>query len=438
MLIAILMITLLSGLSGCGKLGTAVVLWPPEDSIWETGDLVTVHDESLLRKTYIVNLPNQRRMKEEIDQWRLRLFRGVNEASTWAASMMDWRNVYAECLYQGLPMREEPNNLSSQVYRFRQGDLIKILSQEPGPVQVGNLKGYWYKVLAFGGMEGYVFDYYLNVMRFDENGREIINTKEAEDARLNSFLTSLWHPKYFNDMIAKGNINLRLFRPEYGLFIDTEAQSISLNLPNKTLTEVWTDIIPLSADRYDFHGSSFRVTINNENFVSIQYNINGVEYFDGFERLSVNISDIIRNEINRQNLVLAKLMENGPSYGSRTYGNLEILEKGQFVWSTKSSLISQGLLTINAGNTGSIVLGLFLSAELSSRYEGAISFRFENGETLPFLYSFEGRDLRLLYVRENAIEKEVIHTDQFLNPVHIFFKKIDLNNLESVHSIAIP
>ncbi len=435
MLIAILMLALLSG---CGKLGTAVVLWPPEDSIWEPGDLVTVHDESLLRKTFIVNLPNQRRLKEEIDQWRLRLFRGDNEASSWAEIMMEWRNVYAECLYQGLPMREAPDNLSSQIYRFRQGDLIKVLSREPGPVQVGNLKGYWYKVLAFGGVEGYVFDHYLNVMRIGESDREILNARNNEDVRLNTFLTSLWRPKYFNDMITRGHINLRLFRSEYGLFIDTEAHSIRLNLPNRSLTEEWTEIIPLSANRYDFLGSSFRVTINTEDFVSIQYNINGVEYFDGFERLSVNISPIIRNEINRRNLVLAKLMENGPSYGSRTYGNLKILEKGQFVWSAKSSLISQGLLTIDAGNTGSIVFGLFLSADLSSSYEGAISFRFENGETLPFLYSFEGRDLRLLYVRGNAIEKEVIHTDQFLNPVHLFFKQIDLDDLESVSNIAIP
>ncbi|MCK5249923.1 MAG: hypothetical protein KAJ98_08165, partial [Spirochaetaceae bacterium] len=92
-------------LSGCGNLGTAVVLWPPEDSRWEPGDLVTVKDESFLRSTYIVNLPNQRRLKEEIDQWRLRLFRREKEAVTFASNMGDWQHVYAECLYQGLPMR---------------------------------------------------------------------------------------------------------------------------------------------------------------------------------------------------------------------------------------------------------------------------------------------------------------------------------------------
>ena len=50
---------------GCGKLGTAVMLWPPEGSRWEPGQLVVVKDESFLRDTYIVNIPGQRRLKEE-------------------------------------------------------------------------------------------------------------------------------------------------------------------------------------------------------------------------------------------------------------------------------------------------------------------------------------------------------------------------------------
>ena len=207
-------------LSGCGNLGTAVVLWPPEDSRWEPGDLVTVKDESFLRSTYIVNLPNQRRLKEEIDQWRLRLFRREKEAVAFASNMGDWQHVYAECLYQGLPMRSEPSNTASRLYRFRDGDIVKVLGRDPGPVQVGNLEGYWYHVIADGGVEGYVFDYYLRVMKIRNGESEILNARDTNDPVLDNVLAEAWRPMIFNDMITNRQIDLMIFRPEYGIFPD--------------------------------------------------------------------------------------------------------------------------------------------------------------------------------------------------------------------------
>ena len=233
-----------AALISCGKMGTAVILWPPENSQWQPGDRVVVKDESLLRNTYIVKVPNQRRIMEEIDKWRLRLFKREADTIELTNAFSEWRNVYAECLYQGLPMREEASNLANQIYRLREKEIIKVLAREPGPVQVGNLEGYWYKVLAEGGVEGYVFDYHLRVVRREGHSTTVLNAKEAGDVTLENFLKSVWRPKIFSVMLERRQIDMSLFRGEYGFFINRDTQTLSINLPEQRLSEKWTEIVP--------------------------------------------------------------------------------------------------------------------------------------------------------------------------------------------------
>jgi len=422
-LILITLLILLT-LSGCGNLGTAVVLWPPEESPWKPGDLLTVKDESFLRNTYIVNLPGKRRLKEEIDQWRLRLFRKEKDAAAFAAGMGEWQFVYGECLYQGLPMRSEPSNTSSRIYRFREGDRIKILGREPGPVPVGNLEGYWYHVIAEGGIEGYVFDYYLRIMQMKNGKTLILNARDTDDPILDNLLSEPWRPGIFGDMLTDRQIDLSLFRPEFGLFPDPEEKTLSLKLPDIMVKETWTEIVPAGPKRYDFLGTSFRITINSENFISVQFNENGKEHFEAFIRLKSSISDIVDAELNRRDAVLQHLIEMGPVYGSRAYGTLTIHDDGRFTWSGKSSLISRGILSSAAGNNGQLEFNYFREPEIAGSHEGVLSLRFDNGETVQFLYAFEDNGLRFLYVPKNAITNRKVKTDQFIDPIRLFFKPL--------------
>lgn len=420
-----LSLILLISLSACGKLGTGVLLWPPENSHWQPGDVISIEDESFLRKTYIVNLPNQRRLKAEIDQWRIKIFDKESEAVSWASSMNEWRNFYAECMYQGLPMRSEPSNLSEQVYRFRKDDLIKILGREPGPIQVGNLEGYWYQVLAYGGVEGYVFDYHLQVMSIEGEKTVVINSKESTDPTLDNFLARPWQPKYYNEMLVKRQINLDLFRPEYGLFIDKENKTLSLRLPGINLVETWSEIVSTGANRYDFLDTSFRVTVNSDVFVSVQYNIEGTEYFEGFIRLATDVGDIIQSELTRQKDALDTLINNGPSYKSRSYGKLTILDEGQFLWSGKSTLIARKFLSLSAGNSGNLRFDLSMDTSIAQNYDDAVSMVFENGDVLHFLHQITDEGLRLLLVPENAIQDKIVLSDQYFNPIQIFFTRTE-------------
>jgi len=435
-IIILITVLIILSLSACGNLGTAVVLWPPEDSRWEPGDLLTVKDESFLRNTYIVNLPEKRRLKEEIDQWRLKLFRREKDALSFSAGMGEWQYVYGECLYQGLPMRSEPSNTSSRIFRFRNGDLIKVLGREPGPVQVGNLEGYWYHVIAEGGIEGYVFDYYLRIMKIRNGETTILNARSTDDPVLDNLLAEPWRPSMFSEMIENRQIDLTLFKPEYGLFPDIDKQTLTLRLPDVSIVETWTEIVPAGPKRYDFLGTSFRITINSEYFISVQYNVDGKEHFEAFVRLSRNIPDILEGEQNRRDAVLQHLLEMGPVYGSRAYGELAIHDDGSFTWSGKSSLISRGIISTAAGNNGRLEFNYFKEPGIAGSHEGVLNLRFDNGESVQFLYAFEDSGLRLLYVPENAIENHRVKTDQFIDPVRLFFKPLAV--VETENGAALP
>ncbi len=425
---ALTAVFMMSMLTGCGNLGTGVILWPPEDSRWQPGDLVVVKDDSFLRKTYIVNLPNQRRLKEEVDQWRIKLFKKEKDAEAWAASLGEWKDVYAECLYQGLPMRSEPSNVSERIYRFREGDSMKVLGRGDGPVQVGNLEGYWYEAIAEGGVHGYVFDYYLLVSRIKDGQKEILNARNTDDPVLDGILSAPWRPRYFEDMLADNQIDLNLFRSDFGLFPDLDNKTLYLRVPNVSIKETWTEIVPSGHNRYDFLGTSFRITFNSSSFISVQYKANGVEHFEGFVRLGTNIDSVAARESERRGNVLKSLLEGGPVYYSRAYGELSVFEDGSFTWSGKSALISRGLLPSSAGSSGHLEFDVFPSSDVLAFHEGVITFCFDGGQKLYFLFSFENGGLRMLYVPPGAVDRKRVRSDKFIDPVRLFFMPVGIRS----------
>jgi len=422
-LILILTVILLSAvLNSCGKLGTGVIFWPPENSPWEPGDLVTVKDESLLRKTYIVNLPGQRRLKEEVEKWRIKLFKSEKDAREWADSLGEWRYVFAQCMYQGLPMRNEPSNISDRIYRFRDGDIMKVINRLDGPVKVGNLEGYWYNVITSDGVEGYVFDYYLKVMKIKDGKTTVLNYKEIKDASLENLLSAPYYPKVYEEMVDNNQINLNLLKPDYGFFPDRENKTLSIKLPEYSFSETWSDIIHSGPNRYDFLGTSFRITVNSDNFISIQYNYNGEEHYEAFIRLKRSISDIIQSEKERRMAVIENLIEKGPVFTSSAYGEITFYVDGSFTWSGKSALISRNILSSSAGNKGRLIFDYYMDPTFAAFYDGVLSMEFENGKLIHFLYKYENNGLRLIYVPENVIDNHRIRTDQYISQIILFFK----------------
>ncbi len=418
-LTALFLILLVSLFSCSRKIGCGVVLWSDQEGL-KNGNIVDILEESRIRKTYIIQLKDTKQ-RYELPQWRIRFFEKYGDAEDFAQKYKGFTSLYASSNKQGLPMREEPTVSSERVYKFREGQEVKILGKGEKE-KVGRFEGYWYNVLTDDGTEGYVFDALLTVYTLnDEQEMVVENQKDRKDPKLETFFSTFWRPEGFQSMLNTRQIDLALFRPEYGLKANFEDKTISLRTMDKNLKVHFTKVNRIGANRYDFAGTSFRITINSKDFISVQYKYDGLEVGQSFIRLSDNVNTVIGDEKKRRAALLQKFIDFGPEMSSKAYGTILFEKGGRFTWIDKSALISQGVFSVSAGNSGYVSFRNFIAKGLQSRYDGIITFNFESGETANFLYVFKNGGVRFLYVDERYITKRVVTTDQFFSPIQMFF-----------------
>ena len=411
---------MLISLSGCSRrIGHGVILWSDQEKL-PTGAVTDILSESQIRKTYIVQIKGTKD-RFELPTWRVRFFEKASQAEKFAEGFEEWQSVFAVTEKASLPMREREDASSERVYKLREGQEIKVLSRGE-MVEVGRFEGYWYNVLTEDGVEGYCFDAYLTVYSMNDKQEMVIqNEKDSSDPQLEGFLSTQWRPEYFEDMIARKQIDLKLFRPEYGLFIDRETSSITLNTPERAVQSTFDGVTRIGANRYDFAGTSFRITINNETFVSVQYKHEGMEVSEAFIKLGDDVTELIKKEQTRREELLQGFMKRGPEMASQAYGTILFENSGRFTWIDKSSLISQQILTVSAGNSGRVSFDMFPQTRISSHYDGVITFHFDSGEVADFLYSIRDAGASLLYVNPRYIEERIVTTDQFFDPIQMYF-----------------
>ena len=421
-----LTITLTLGLAGCNRrIGHGVILWSDQEGL-PTGAVTDILSESQIRHSYIVQIKGTKD-RFELPTWRVRFFEKADPAENFAADYEEWTSVYAFTDRASLPMREQPDASSERVYKLREGQEIKVLGRGD-LVEVGRFEGYWYKVLTGDGVEGYTFDAYLTVYSLNDKQEMVVqNEKDTSDPQLENFFSSQWRPEIFQDMLTRHQIDLKQFRSDYGLFIDREARTITLNTNERSVQSTFDGVTRIGANRYDFAGTSFRITINNENFISVQYKHEGLEISEAFIKLSEDVDEVIAAERTRREELLQAFIDRGPEMSSQAYGTILFENSGRFTWIDKSALISQQVLTISAGNSGRVSFEMFPDARIRSRYDGVITFHFDNGEVADFLYSIRDSGASLLHVDSRYIENRIVITDQFFDPIQMYFTFPDEN-----------
>ncbi|MDC7235692.1 MAG: SH3 domain-containing protein [Spirochaetales bacterium] len=418
-LMVLLIILMLSTLSCSRKLGYGVVLWSDQDGL-ASGDQVEILEESRIRSSYILQIKDTKD-RFELPTWRVRFFEKPGDAATYAQNYEEFIHVFAYANKQGLPMREDPSTSSSRIYKLREGQEIKVLGKGEKE-EVGRFEGHWYTVLTDDGVKGYVFDALLTVYSLNEQQEMIVqNQRDQSDPLLEAFFGTHWRPDTYQDMVRRRQIDLALFRSDYGLYPDLENMTITLKTIDKELTETFDKVTRIGANRYDFAGTSFRITINSDKFISAQYKYDGVEVSQAFVKLSEDVGTIISREKERRADLLQDFIDRGPEMTSRAYGTILFDSAGRFTWIDKSSLISQQVLSVSAGNSGYVSFSNFPASQISSTYDGVITFNFESGETADFLYTMRDRGVSLLYVNERYIVERIVTNDQFFSPIQMFF-----------------
>lgn len=422
-LLAVTALLILTLFTSCNrKIGNGVILWSPEESNLENGALVHIYEESKIRRTYNVAPPGEKEWVE-VDTWRIRFFDKEQEAKKYVESYSPYTNSFAFSERQGLPIREAETTDSDRVYKLREGQEIKVLSRADEEVEIGRFTGYWYNVLTGDGVSGYVYDAFLTVFSLNESGRVIENARDTSDPLLETFLAGIWRPSYYNDMITKEVIDLSRFKESYALKVDQENKEITLRLQDRNITERYTDITRFGAKRYDFEGTSFRVTIVSENVASIFYKHDGKDVNEAFVRLNENVSEIVSAELERRDELLVELMDKGTSFSSANYGSVSLIdETGRFIWNDIERLISRNIISSSSEPQGRVEFSYFPDSLIKNIYSGVITFSFRNGSEANFLYSYTDKGISLIYVPDRYIKNRIVITDQFFDPISIYFE----------------
>jgi hypothetical protein len=378
-----------------------------------------VYEESRLKQTYVTGgeTGNQ---TSEVELWRLRFFLREKEARDFAGQFDSVRDLFATVNRNALPIRERADRLSRQVYRLRQGETIKILALSTTPSDENGLEGYWYHVLSKDGVEGYCFNYYLTLYNARTN-TVISSTQDASQDAIAAILTSSWRPRFFQEMLDTGRIDLNRFRETYGLFFEDEPRQVRITLPGVSLNIPYSRVRRVSGDNYIAEGSDVQMRLHaGMKELSISYSRNTARRTDTFVAFRENVEDIIRNENERRRRVLRTFLENGSTLQSDAYGEITISGTGEFTW-TGFERLSPAVISADAGTSGVVEFSVFASGEAQSAYAGIITFQFAGiKQGVHFFYRFTQQGIQFIHIPPQSIEENTV-SRRPMNPLVLFF-----------------
>lgn len=416
---------ILSFLSCSAKpIGYAVVLWD-ESEEFKTGELLEVMEESKIRKTYMVIAKGEKNLRD-IDTFRTRFFELKADADAFIRDYEPHFNQFAFSEKDGLPVREEAHQEAKRVYKLQAGQLVKVLKRETELVAIGSYQDYWYRVLTDDGYEGFCFGYYLSGFESRGNPWEEAQILMGQDPLLDKFLSEIWRPEYFAEMIDKERIDLFRFRQDIGLFPAAGSRAIRLVTAKYTINFTYEKLEKTGIGRYHFQNGDqqkdLRISVVRDNRIIVSYNLAGRAVSVAYILLGEDLEEIIEQERSRRLEIFSTITERGRVLKSTGYGNIRLLEGLSFEWTNFGRLGSQIFLKEVKGS-GSVDFPFFLSANLVGEFDGIITFRFDEyqaEEGTSFLYKIDQKGIRMVFVRsENIDDLEVGRAG--LSPLILYF-----------------
>jgi hypothetical protein len=366
-------------LSSCSApVGWGVILWPPEVGGMEegaavppaeepspspkptglvAGDMVPVYVKSLIRKIYVVGLPDGKE-KAELEQWRVQYSKGKRAARAYRTEFEECSPLYAIATRNGLELRDKPDNKADTVYRLRDFERIKLIKKVEGViVETGGkrLPGDWYLTLASDGTRGYVFSNTLRV--YDSRTGAVSGGSASPDsgeASIDVVLSKTWRPEYFKTMIENGRYDLKDFSLKYGLFFDTLKKEIKIELPRQSRRFPYQGTVELKQNLFGFEGNHVRVLMRKDDLITLEFPLpDGKTRSEIFVTIEEDIEAAIKAEESRRQAILGGILSRGRVLTSDSYGVLGLQPSRRFSW-TGYGLLSPLVIPEGSGETGEI------------------------------------------------------------------------------------
>ena len=406
-------------LLSCGgrAIGYGLLLWAEPESPFSTGEVLRVVQESSIQKAYLVTQEGRKELAD-VPTARMRLFATNEQARAAAEAYAEFLDVYGYSSRDGLPIREQPDPESRRVYRLRAGQLVKVVSRGEEQVEIAGYRNYWYQVLTEDGFEGHCFGAYLPVFSAAADPHAEVERLRALDPALDILVSTDWRPEYFQEMAARGRVDLVRFSPEIGLFVDQQTQTVRMVTHRSRQSVEYSAIENVGPNRYVFvsadGATDLRAHLQSPERLVLTLTRSGQVVSVVYVAFRGDIEGIITAERERRQGLFEGFLERGGTLSSTAYGTITLQPGMRFLWEGFGRLQEMAFSKTVQG-AGTVDFPYRLSAPLADRHDGVISFRFrEYGpeELTSFLYRFDAGGVRLEFLQPaNVRDLEAIQTE---------------------------
>ena len=428
-------------LSSCGAraVGYGVVLWGETAGALSTGSIVPVIREAPINSSYLVLVPGERKARE-FPMGRIRFFHSRREASDYSLAFAPYAQSWAVSMKDDpppLPLRDQASQDGKVVYKLKPGQLVKVVSRSASPETIQQYSDYWYEVVTDDGFSGFCFGHYLRP--FTTAGDPVAEAQrvKSQDPTLDRIMSNTWRPDWFRDMIARGTIDLTMVREDVGLFPSASENVVRLVLPLSTLEFHYTGIQKLGESSYVFTGSDLRITVLDDQRISIYYKLKDQRVSGLYVLITDDVGEIVAAEQKRRQAIFDGLVARGTLLTSSAYGRITLADGMRFTWSGFGKLVPS-LIPGDAAGRGTIDFPLHAAQGLSSDYDGAITFTFDRSgaasgavppaassgaaaqPSVSFLYKMTSGGLRFTSLDTDSVSNLVV-SHPGISPVVIYF-----------------
>ena len=434
--------------SSCGKnLGYSVLLWSNSEHEIADGTLLKVHIKSNISQVYVVSIPGSKE-KFEIPLWQATEPESKSKALKQQKRFSEFEHTYATVKLDGLPVRADAINTSKQVYRLREGEIIRCLYRGSGAAVTngkGNMEGEWLRVLTETGTFGWCFSHNLAIFKAEDFDVASANEKSSikmddlkgtvngDTAIIRSLIEKRWYPESFASMIKVGRIDVNRMNPSFGFTfgINIEENSDSvfagtavLNTENAGGNWTYTDITKKAEKEYEFKGANLKMSIRGagSDTMILQYSEKGRPKQETLVALTEDIESLIEKELARRQTELKRIASAGPVFKSSNYGTIKFNNENSVTWSNYK-LLQPSIISSKALGSVTVTLDYFIANSLKSSYDGVITMHFTGMEDgVNFLYKLTDTGLRLEDASKAPVKDGVV-TSRSASPMILFFEK---------------
>ena len=433
-------------LASCGvrPAGYGVVLWGETGSGLRTGIIVPVIREATIGSSYLLLVPGEKKPRE-FPSGRVRFFRGKSDADHFLQSFSPNVQSWAVSMKQDpppLPIRDQASQDGRVIYKLKPGQLVKVVGKSAAPETVQQYSDYWYEVVTDDGYSGFCFGHYLTSFTTAGDPAQEAQHIMSQDATLDRIMGNTWRPDWFQEMVARGAIDLAVFRDDVGLFPSSSDKVMRLVLPQYSLEFHYTGIQKLGESTYVFTGSDLRVTVVDDQRISIYYHYKDQRVAGLYILMPGQIADVIAAEQKRRQVIFDAIAARGTTLSSSAYGTITLSEGMRFSWSGYQKLVPS-LVAADAQGKGRVDFPLHAAKGLAGDYDGVITLVFDRGGdtgagvpapggspvagsytgggySVSFLYKAASGGIRFTSLDADSVSNLVV-THPGMSPVVIFF-----------------